>query len=711
MLTTRDPAGGRGRDCAVGVGSRILASRVIVSRQRLVFRRPITVLVFACILSSAVRTGAQSPPSCTSADCLAQNQIWVPAAQVHEIKNQFVAAIRQFTEAVAGTFGDEGPRLTSSLEATRQVLAQWDEAIRTYEGMMTALPPSAEVHVALGTVYLDRHRTDDALKELAAAGRLDARRADVHNLSALAYGLANKPVDAAEALRAAAKLDGGDPITQYGLAQQLSKIDRRDQAGDALRKFQESLWPRLRTASTRRPSAPFERVSLLRQVAGVAPIFPLHAYRAGFGLLLAGQYDAAVTELTRAASTDPLASASAPHISEAGSALRRGELPAALRILENGVATRQNGAEAHRILGAAYWADEQYDKSVEQLREAIRQAPQDERSRLALGDVLADAKKPVEAEQAFADAIQAIPDSGQAHYRFGQLSQSRSLLPQAVREFEAAAASSPLVGLDRLYESLGGLYANQASFDDAVGAYLKRIDANPNNAGAHKALGEIYFLQGRHDEALAEFAATILIDPRSEGALVGASQVFLRLGRFEDALDLSRQALAIDARLKDARYALAMSLMRLGRQDEGKRELDVFERMQAEVMASTQRQSELNTTKRDAARLLEDRDYAGAAALLRKALTLVATATTDADASDLNRDLGFALLRAQRMDEAIPVLERAGQLQETADVHRLLAQAYSALGRHADSDAQAALAERVSERVKAERLQKLNGAR
>jgi tetratricopeptide (TPR) repeat protein len=244
-----------------------------------------------------------------------------------------------------------------------------------------------------------------------------------------------------------------------------------------------------------------------------------------------------------------------------------------------------------------------------------------------------------------------------------------------------------------------------------VGAYLRRIDANPNNAGAHKALGEIYFLQGRHEAALAEFAATILIEPRNAGALVGASQVFLRLGRFEDSLDLSRQALAIDARLKDARYALATSLMRLGQLEEGKRELDLFERMQAEVMANTQRQSELNTTKRDAARRLEDRDFTGAAALLRKALTMVTTAVNDADAADLNRDLGFALLRAGQADKAIQPLQRAIQLQDTVDVHRLLAEAYSARGQRAERDAQVAIAERVSARVKVERLQKLNGPR
>src|SRR5258706_288680 len=157
----------------------------------------------------------------------------------------------------------------------------------------------------------------------------------------------------------------------------------------------------------------------------------------------------------------------------ARSARLRGEWRAGLRVPENGLAAGPEGPEGHRMLGIAYWADEQYEKSVEQLREAIRQAPLDERSRLALGDVLADANRPVEAGQAFADAIQAIPDSGQAHYRLGQLSQSRSLLPLAAGELEAAAALGPLVGLDRLYETIGGLYANQARFDDAAGAYLK----------------------------------------------------------------------------------------------------------------------------------------------------------------------------------------------------------------------------------------------
>ena len=42
----------------------------------------------------------------------AQSEIWVPAGQIHAIKNQFVAAVSGLAEALAGTYGDEGPGLS-----------------------------------------------------------------------------------------------------------------------------------------------------------------------------------------------------------------------------------------------------------------------------------------------------------------------------------------------------------------------------------------------------------------------------------------------------------------------------------------------------------------------------------------------------------------------------------------------------------------------
>ena len=45
-----------------------------------------------------------------------------------------------------------------------------------------------------------------------------------------------------------------------------------------------------------------------------------------------------------------------------------------------------------------------------------------------------------------------------------------------------------------------------------------------------------------------------------------------------------QQAVALDATLLDARYAVSRVLLRLGREDDARRELAVFERLQREAM-------------------------------------------------------------------------------------------------------------------------------
>jgi Flp pilus assembly protein TadD len=69
----------------------------------------------------------------------------------------------------------------------------------------------------------------------------------------------------------------------------------------------------------------------------------------------------------------------------------------------------------------AYWADEQYNNAVDQFTTAIRLRPGDERSRLALADVLVAAGNLADAEPALKETIQAVPRSGQAHYNLGRL--------------------------------------------------------------------------------------------------------------------------------------------------------------------------------------------------------------------------------------------------------------------------------------------------
>ena len=118
--------------------------------------------------------------------------MWRDAASIHQIKIAFVDALQRFVRAQAGTFGDEAGDLRQSLAAMRKTLSEWDLAIQQFQSKASRGPRDAETEIAMATVWLDRHRLDNALRALDAAEQRDARRVDLHTLRALAYGAAGR---------------------------------------------------------------------------------------------------------------------------------------------------------------------------------------------------------------------------------------------------------------------------------------------------------------------------------------------------------------------------------------------------------------------------------------------------------------------------------------------------------------------------------------
>ena len=621
----------------------------------------------------------------------AAQDFWAGVNPLHALKTEFVDSLRRFAESAAGSYGDEGARLASEVDAAQRALDAWDRAIVAYESTARSAPSSSDAHAALGSVYLDRSRITDALPEFAAAARLDARRADVHTMSAMAYELAADTRNALAEREKAAALSPRDIVLLY-LAAAAHADEDSPAAIEADRRVDAVHLVAGDTAAIQ-----FDRVGLLRQLPGIAPIFPPHRYVAGFRLLERGRYADGLSALRRALASDPLV-ASAPNgpAAVAGARLRRGQLQAALSELR--AATTSRDSEVERVRGVAYWADEQDADSIGALRSALRIKPDDERARIALADVLRAAGQSDEAERLLKDTVAVMPESGQAHHRLAQLYQSRSLVAEAAAELARAAACSPLVGLDYLYDTLGGLYATQAAFDRAVGAYRRRIDVNPNNADAHGKLGQIYALQGGFEAALAEFDVAQRLDPHNADAFTGAGQIDLRLGRFADAVRVSRQALALDARQQKARFTLGTALVRLGNSVEGQRELDAFQRDVDDTAAARRRVLEANTLERDAARAEEALDHTQAAALLQRALDLVP--------GDWRLEVKVAevLVAAGQPADALRHLAKAAQSEDRAEIHAVAARAYAALGQADERAREETRFRQLLERRKEERL-------
>src|SRR5262245_42473714 len=318
-------------------------------------------------------------------------------------------------DALPGMYGDEEPRLLASLDEMDAALRRWDAGLRGYEGgireQLRGAQPSiaAALRMPLGAVYLERGRFDDALREFEEAARQEPKRADIHVFRALAYQAANQASQAASAFRSAWQLDPSDPVTSYFVARDELRVGHPAEARAALQTlltFQQS------QNEVRGRRSPFVIVSLVDESRGNDPEFAPALYVDGFTLIRQGKYADALVRFREAASADRLnadRTAKTETVQRGITALREGRIDAAIRELQAAVEMNPESSEAHRALGTAFRLDQQYDASIDQFGAAIRLKPTDERSRLALAEVLVESGQQDRVEQTLRDAIQAIP--------------------------------------------------------------------------------------------------------------------------------------------------------------------------------------------------------------------------------------------------------------------------------------------------------------
>jgi tetratricopeptide (TPR) repeat protein len=607
---------------------------------------------------------------------------------VADPKSAFVDAFTQFSFALEGAQGDEGPRILASVDALDRGLTQWDAAIRGYEAAVAGQPKDADpklaglAHMALGGIYLDRGRVADALREFTAASVLDPARADAYTLQ----GIANSPpfpdngAAAVLAFQKAAALDPTDVVSAYLLGRKLARAGRSEDAARAWRLVLENQKLRAdeRTVAT---AAPFMRFGIVEEKSGVEPFFPPAAYAGGFSLIGRGEYGQAVASFRMAASGDPLVADQANRYGtkRAADAFRDGSIEAAIAQLQAAIELSPERAEPHRVLGMVYLADEQYDRAIDELKKALAMNEGDERARLSLADAQVRADRFDAAEQSLRETIARLPESGRAHYSLARLFQRQGKQPEALKEFQAAVAFRPLIGMNGIYQTMGALAAARQNFDAALDAYSQRVEVQPNAADAHQELGDTYARVSRTDEALAEFAVALSIDPNRASAYASLSQIYLRQGQYDAAVTAARRSLDVDPAQQQTRYALGTALMRLGRADEGEKELKEFERLQQEAAAGRARDLELGTLRREAQMNSASGDHQKAVAILRRALEL---APADPIA---HLNLGMALILAGQPAEAVEQLTATIAMSGPAEAHQHLATAYAALGRADDS--------------------------
>ncbi|HKE83398.1 MAG TPA: tetratricopeptide repeat protein [Vicinamibacterales bacterium] len=517
-----------------------------------------------------------------------------------QAKDQFVQGLSDFINAVQGTHGDEGPAVVAAIKTMTDALVQWDAAVGRVEAGLAseigAAPPAAaaRMRATLGTAYLDRGRYEAAVTQFDMALARDPSLAEAHALRGLALEALNRPREAADAYRKAWQQDHAKVAQAYRyLRSSRGQTDSAETAG-AVKVLLDAM------NGPSRDRLAFATLALLDDTSVADPLFAPARYADAFALLRQGKYDDAVARLHDAVAGDPLvsdASLTSPEMTSAIAALKQGANPQTLSGLVD-AARRHNGSpEVRRVLGTAYAAASQPDKALEELRAAVRVSPANERARLALADVLMAQGDSAAARVMLSETAQAIPKSGQAHWKLGRLHQSFGDDANAVRSFEAAARLFPIAGAGRLQASIGQRYHSQLDLAAATAAYIQRIVLTPNDAAAHLDLADVYRADDMQDAALVESLVGVLLDPAQARGYATVGQIRAATGRDEEAVVALRKAVALDPAHLEAHYALSRALARLNRADEAREELQIFERLQAKAMAEERQRFQDNQRK------------------------------------------------------------------------------------------------------------------
>ncbi len=194
----------------------------------------------------------------------------------------------------------------------------------------------------------------------------------------------------------------------------------------------------------------------------------------------------------------------------------------------------------------------------------------------------------------------------------------RGWLDEAARYFRKAIALD--AGSGHAWDNLASVLAEKGEFREALTAYLKSIELEPDVAAAHYNLAAFLTARGL-EMAEAELRETLALDPELPDAQLSLGLVYADMGRLEDAIAALEGAIAMDPDDAYPRHELAVLLM-----DEG--------------------------------------DVRGAIGQLREVVRL------EADNADAWIDLGVAYMRKGFYAEAERALSEAGTLHE-GDVHVL----------------------------------------
>jgi tetratricopeptide (TPR) repeat protein len=222
---------------------------------------------------------------------------------------------------------------------------------------------------------------------------------------------------------------------------------------------------------------------------------------------------------------------------------RMGQMENAIEAYEHVVSLDREHVDAYCDLANCYAARGEHGKAVELNQEALRFDPRNVRARLQLGDAYYNLDQFEQAAKAYDAVLQQSPDDASAWRYFGGACQH----------------------LDR--------------YDEAIGAYHRLLEIDPDDTQALGLLADCFSAEERFAEAYDAYQEVLEREPGNCDALVRIAESALNLDRPGESVEYCTRALELCPCSAEAHYILGVAYLALERRDSALRECETLKEL------------------------------------------------------------------------------------------------------------------------------------
>jgi tetratricopeptide (TPR) repeat protein len=639
-----------------------------------------TALGIVVVLATAAAAHAQAaPPSATPP---ASRPARPPKPVAPQTASPAARSIADIEQAITRTPRD--PALHVALG-----LARWDRgdaagALAAFERAVAVGPTSADAYNWLGGALMEKADLPGAIAALRRAVALEPKNGRAHtNLGAALVKSGDYP-QAVTVFRTALTLEPNSRAAHMNLGMALREAGDLDEALTHLRLVakaepddagvQHELGQTLRQAGDLAGA-----IAAFEQAVALDP----ELREAYYGLGQALRQQAAALRKPEADAPTPVASATeaADQLKQGITLGQQGQLEAALPHLERAVTLAPGSAEAHYHLGAAQWYAGRHAEALTHLRRSAALDPASGVTQAFLGTALRDDGETAGARAALQRAIALLPPTASVFVDLGILFARGGEIDHALGQFDAGltlpAASQPAPdwkgaaealraaiartpGRGDAYDTLGLLLGRQgADRAEVLAAFRDAIRVQPDLAAAHNHLGLSLIQVGQDAEGIAALREAVRLAPdfaeahANLGAALTPTDAASAVAELETAVRLAPT-------YANARFNLAEAY--------GASQAHGPQRQIAELRSLLEQQPDFVRARVALGKaLLQSGDVAGAVEALQAAVT------ADAENGEAQYQLGLALARAGRKDEATAALQKGRALVAASDRDQRLA--------------------------------------